>query len=69
MKKEELIELGIDEETAKKVMALHGAEITKANTNLTGKDETISSLQEQLASRDKDLKQLQKSVKDNDDLS
>lgn len=69
MKKEELIELGIDEETAKKVMALHGAEITKANTNLTGKEETISSLQEQLASRDKDLKQLQKSVKDNDDLS
>ncbi|WP_022795766.1 phage scaffolding protein [Bavariicoccus seileri] len=34
MKKEDLLALGIDEEVAKKVMALHGADQTKFNTRL-----------------------------------
>lgn len=69
MKKEQLIELGISDEVAKQVMALHGTDITKAKAEVATKDETIVSLQGQLTERDKDLKQLQKSVKDNEDLS
>ena len=69
MKKEELLNLGIDEEVAKQVMALHGTAITKAKADAASKDETIVSLKGQLTERDKDLKQLQKSVKDNEDLS
>ena len=69
MKKEDLLNLGIDEEVAKQVMALHGTDITKAKADVASKDETIVSLQGQLTERDKDLKQLQKSVKDNEDLS
>ncbi|WP_279280361.1 phage scaffolding protein [Enterococcus gallinarum] len=69
MKKEDLLNLGIDEEVAKQVMALHGTAITKAKADAASKDETIVSLQGQLTERDKDLKQLQKSVKDNEDLS
>lgn len=68
MKKEDLIKLGLDEELSKQVMALHGAEITKAKAETASKDETITVLQNQLASRDKDLKKLQKDNGDNEAL-
>ena len=35
MKKEQLIALGIDEEVAKQVMSLHGADITKAKSDVS----------------------------------
>lgn len=68
MKKEDLIKLGLDEELSKQVMALHGAEITKAKAETASKDETIVDLQNQLVSRDKDLKKLQKDNGDNEAL-
>lgn len=68
MKKEDLIKLGLDEEVAKQVMALHGADITKAKAETATKDETITDLKKQLDDRDKDLKKLQKDNGDNEAL-
>ena len=58
MKKEDLLALNIDEDTAKKVMEMHGATVTKAKAEVDEKNATIADLQSQLSSRDKDLKKL-----------
>ena len=68
MKKEDLLKLGVEEELAKQIMTMHGADITKAKSETTGKDETINDLKKQLEDRDKDLKKLQKDNSDNDAL-
>lgn len=69
MNREKLKELGLTDEQIESIMAAHGSALTKALNESSTKDETISNLQEQLANRDKDLKKLQKSVKDNEELS
>lgn len=68
MKKEDLLALNIDEGTAKKVMEMHGATVTKAKAEVDEKNATIADLQSQLVSRDKDLKKLQKDNGDNEAL-
>lgn len=54
MKKEELIALGIDEEVAKKVMAINGADIENAKAK-ADKSQEIEKLQSELESKDKML--------------
>lgn len=68
MKKEDLLALNIDENTAKKIMEMHGATVTKAKAEVDEKNATIADLQSQLVSRDKDLKKLQKDNGDNEAL-
>lgn len=68
MKKEDLLALNIDEDTAKKIMEMHGATVTKAKAEVDEKNVTIADLQSQLTSRDKDLKKLQKDNGDNEAL-
>lgn len=68
MKKEDLLALSIDEDTAKKIMEMHGATVTKSKAEVDEKSATIADLQSQLASRDKDLKKLQKDNGDNEAL-
>lgn len=68
MKKEDLLALNIDEDTAKKIMEMHGATVTKAKAEVDEKNATIADLQSQLVSRDKDLKKLQKDNGDNEAL-
>lgn len=68
MKKEDLLALNIDEDTAKKIMEMHGATVTKAKAEVDEKNVTIADLQNQLTSRDKDLKKLQKDNGDNEAL-
>lgn len=68
MKKEDLLALNIDEDTAKKIMEMHGATVTKAKAEVDEKNATITDLQSQLTSRDKDLKKLQKDNGDNEAL-
>ena len=68
MKKEDLIALGVTEDLAKQIMALHGADMTKAKAEDATKQETINDLKQQLSERDKDLKKIQKDNSDNEDL-
>ena len=68
MKKEDLLALNIDEDTAKKIMEMHGATVTKTKAEVDEKNATIADLQSQLTSRDKDLKKLQKDNGDNEAL-
>nr|WP_293993770.1 phage scaffolding protein [uncultured Fusobacterium sp.] len=66
MKKEELLELGLSEELANKVVEKYGHLVTK-----TRLDEVIAerdSYKTQLTDRDKQLKELEKSVGDNAEL-
>lgn len=68
MKKEQLIELGIDEEVAKQVMAIHGTGITKLKNELSTSKETIADLENQISDRDKDLNKLRKDNSSNEEL-
>lgn len=68
MKKEQLIELGIDEDIAKQVMAIHGTDMTNINKELRVKEQEALDYKEQLDKTDKDLIKLQKNFNDNDDL-
>lgn len=54
MKKEELIALGVDEEIAKKIMAINGADIENAKSK-ADKSQEIEKLQSELESKDKML--------------
>lgn len=66
MNKEELLALGLSEETANKVVDKYGHLVTK-----TRLDEVIAerdTLKTQISERDKQLKELEKSVGDNKDL-
>lgn len=72
MKREELKNLNVPEEAIDKIMALHGADIEKTKSSLGDVDaikQENESLKSQISDRDKDLKNLQKQLKDNDDLS
>lgn len=68
MKKEDLIALGVTEDLAKQIMALHGADMTKAKAEDATNQETINELKQQLSERDKDLKNLEKNVTNVEEL-
>lgn len=65
MKREFLKGLGLEDEVVEKIMGEHGKTMGK----LTAAETTIETLNAQIAERDKDIKTLQKSVKDNEDLT
>ena len=52
MKKEELIALGVDEEVAKKIMAINGSDIENAKAK-ADKSQEIENLKSQLSEKDK----------------
>lgn len=68
MKKEQLIELGISDEVAKQVMAIHGTDVTKYKNELSTSQQTISDLETQISDRDKDLNKLRKDNSNNEEL-
>src|SRR5699024_5151537 len=69
MKREKLKSLGLNDEQIKAVMDINGVDIEKAKSNVDQLTEENKSLKEQMASRDKDLKNLQSKVKDSEELS
>lgn len=72
MKREELRELGLDENQVETVMKQHHMELGKVDQTadkLTATEKERDQLQEQLKERDKDLAKLQKQSKDNEEVS
>lgn len=69
MKKEDLIALGIDEETAKNVMALHGKTVTQLNAQLATAESERDTAKEQLTANQTELDTLKESAKGNEELT
>ena len=69
MKKEDLIALGIDEEVAKSVMALHGKQVTQLNAQVATAEQQAAQYQEQLQANQTELDGLKESAKGNDELT
>ena len=69
MKKEDLLELGIDEETAKSVMALHGKTVTSLNTQLSTVQSERDNANQQLEANQTELNSLKESAKGNEELT
>ena len=69
MKNEDLIALGIDEETAKKVMALHGTVTTGLHGKLSAMTAERDGLQEQVTTNQTELDALKESAKGNEELT
>lgn len=69
MKKEELIELGIAEDVAKQVMALHGKTVTTLNSQISDLEAERDGLQGQLDTNQTELDSLKESAKGNEDLT
>ncbi|MGG5313836.1 hypothetical protein IGL24_002539 [Enterococcus sp. DIV2371] len=68
MKKEELINLGIDEETAKSVMALHGKTVTQLNAQVATAESERDSAKQELKDNQSELDTLKESAKGNKEL-
>lgn len=64
MKKEELLSIGLTEEQAEQVFALHGKDIEKHKKAVEDAKSELSALQGQLEQRDKDMEELKKSAAD-----
>ncbi|MEX0380459.1 phage scaffolding protein [Leuconostoc sp. MS02] len=69
MNTEDLKKLGLDGEQVKGVMALKGELIKHENTKLDAITAERDTLSEQMAQRDKDIKDLKKNSGDNEELS
>ncbi len=69
MKKEELIALGIDEEVAKNVMALHGRTVTQLNAQLATVENERDTAKEQLETNQTELDALKKAAEGNEELT
>lgn len=69
MKREKLKSLGLTDDQINEVMNLNGADIEKAKSNANQLAEENKTLKDQMASRDKDLKNLKGQLKDQDDLT
>lgn len=73
MKKEQLKELGLNDDLIKKIMDINGKDIQNAKEKATaGSNEALEenqALKDQLKERDKDLKTLRAQAKDNKELS
>lgn len=69
MNTEALKALGLDDEQVKGVMALKGELIKQENAKLDAVTAERDSLNEQMAQRDKDIKDLKKNAGDNEELS
>ena len=69
MKKEDLIALGVDEEVAKSIMALHGKTVTQLNAQVATLEGERDTAQQQLASNQTELDALKESAKGNEALT
>lgn len=69
MKRNQLKDLGLDEDQIKAVMDLNGEDINNAKSGNDAIVEENNALKAQIAERDKDLKNLRKNAKDNEELS
>ncbi len=69
MKRDQLKELGVEESVINKIMDLNGADIEKVKSSSAEIQEENEALKAQLKERDKDLKNLRKNAKDNEELS
>lgn len=69
MKKEDLIALGIEEDVAKQVMALHGKQITTLNGQISELTAERDGLNEQVKTNQTELDTLKESAKGNEDLT
>lgn len=69
MKKEDLIELGIDEDVAKSVMVLHGKTVTGLKTQINTIQSERDQFEEQLSSNQTELNTLKESAKGNEELT
>lgn len=69
MKNEDLTALGIDEETAKKVMALHGTVTTGIHGKLIAMTAERDGLKEQVTTNQTELDALKESAKGNEELT
>lgn len=69
MKKEDLIALGIEEETAKSIMALHGKTVTQLNAQVATAESERDSAKQELKANQEELTALKESAQGNDDLT
>jgi chromosome segregation ATPase len=69
MKKEDLIALGIEEETAKSIMALHGKTVTQLNAQVATAESERDSVKQELEANQEELTALKESAQGNDDLT
>lgn len=69
MKKEDLIALGIEEEAAKSIMALHGKTVTQLNAQVATAEGERDQFKEQLDTNQSELNTLKESAKDNEELT
>ena len=68
MEKQDLLDLGMDEELAKKVLIVHAKDIQAANAKTATAEQERDGLKTQLSERDGQLATLKKSAGDNDEL-
>lgn len=68
MKTEELLEIGLTEEQATKVLAINGKDVERYKKSLESAKSDLATAQEQLAQRDKDIEELKKSAGDVDGI-
>lgn len=69
MKKEDLINLGIDDDLAKQVMGLHGKTVTTLNAQIGNLESERDQFKQQLDSNQTELDTLRESAKGNDELT
>ncbi|MEO1782251.1 phage scaffolding protein [Enterococcus diestrammenae] len=69
MKKEDLIALGVEEETAKSIMALHGKTVTQLNAQVATLEGERDTAKQQLESNQAELDTLKESAKGNEALT
>lgn len=69
MKKEDLIALGVEEETAKSIMALHGKTVTQLNAQVATAESERDSAKQELEANQEELTALKESAQGNDDLT
>lgn len=69
MKKEDLIALGIDEDVAKQVMALHGKTVTQLNAQVATAESERDTAQQELQANQTELDTLKEAAKGNEELT
>lgn len=67
MNREKLKELGLTDEQVESVIALHGASVHGMNTKISELQTSENALKQQIAERDKDLKNLKSQLDDNEE--
>lgn len=69
MKRDQLKELGLQDDAIDKIMSINGSDIEKAKSSNTEIAQENEELKKQIKERDKDLKQLRNNAKDNKELT